>query len=168
MRHHLRYGLAALLLGSGLTSPVLAATWPTTDFIFENKNPSVSSVLDSFNPFTGFSDDQEAAVAELERHLSKVASYYQFMGFKAPPLQIVDGRKGGKAYRVYLYDYDDKDPIARAGPRPDGSTIRFDDNAAVLITPEGEPLGTRIFGPVGRELREKKYMKIVSLAPEVL
>mgnify|MGYP003712969693 CR=1 FL=1 len=49
-----------------------------------------------------------------------------------------------------------------------GSPIRFDDNAAVLLTPQGEPQGTRIFGPVGRELREKKYMKIVSLAPEVL
>ncbi len=52
--------------------------------------------------------------------------------------------------------------------RKDGSYIRFDDNAAVLITPQGEPRGTRIFGPVGRELREKRYMKIVSLAPEVL
>ncbi len=52
--------------------------------------------------------------------------------------------------------------------RRDGSYIRFDDNAAVLLTPQGEPQGTRIFGPVGRELREKRYMKIVSLAPEVL
>jgi large subunit ribosomal protein L14 len=52
--------------------------------------------------------------------------------------------------------------------RRDGSYIRFDDNAAVLINPQGEPRGTRIFGPVGRELREKRYMKIVSLAPEVL
>jgi large subunit ribosomal protein L14 len=52
--------------------------------------------------------------------------------------------------------------------RKDGSYIRFDDNAAVLISPQGEPRGTRIFGPVGRELREKRYMKIVSLAPEVL
>ena len=52
--------------------------------------------------------------------------------------------------------------------RRDGTYIRFDDNAAVLLTPQGEPFGTRIFGPVGRELREKRYMKIVSLAPEVL
>ena len=53
--------------------------------------------------------------------------------------------------------------------RKDGSYIRFDDNAAVLISKEsGEPRGTRIFGPVGRELREKQFMKIVSLAPEVL
>ncbi|MEX0855978.1 MAG: 50S ribosomal protein L14 [Gemmatimonadota bacterium] len=52
--------------------------------------------------------------------------------------------------------------------RKDGSYIRFDDNAAVLITDTGEPRGTRIFGPVGRELRDKRYMKIVSLAPEVL
>ncbi|MCA9736163.1 MAG: 50S ribosomal protein L14 [Gemmatimonadetes bacterium] len=52
--------------------------------------------------------------------------------------------------------------------RKDGSYIRFDDNAAVLINQNGEPRGTRIFGPVGRELREKRYMKIVSLAPEVL
>ena len=52
--------------------------------------------------------------------------------------------------------------------RPDGSTIRFDNNAAVLINNSGEPIGTRIFGPVTRELRAKAYMKIVSLAPEVI
>lgn len=52
--------------------------------------------------------------------------------------------------------------------RQDGSAIRFDSNAAVLINPQGEPIGTRIFGPVTRELRAKKYMKIISLAPEVL
>jgi large subunit ribosomal protein L14 len=52
--------------------------------------------------------------------------------------------------------------------RPDGSTIRFDDNAAVLLNPQNQPRGTRIFGPVARELRERNFMKIVSLAPEVL
>ncbi len=52
--------------------------------------------------------------------------------------------------------------------RPDGSAIRFDRNAAVLINKQGEPIGTRIFGPVARELRARKFMKIVSLAPEVL
>ena len=52
--------------------------------------------------------------------------------------------------------------------RPDGSYIRFDDNAAVIINDDKQPVGTRIFGPVARELREKDYMKIVSLAPEVL
>jgi len=52
--------------------------------------------------------------------------------------------------------------------RPDGSYIRFDGNSAVLINPQGEPIGTRIFGPVARELRGKQFMKIVSLAPEVL
>lgn len=52
--------------------------------------------------------------------------------------------------------------------RPDGSYIRFDENAAVIITDAMQPRGTRIFGPVGRELRDKKFMKIISLAPEVL
>jgi large subunit ribosomal protein L14 len=52
--------------------------------------------------------------------------------------------------------------------RPDGSFIRFDDNSAVLINNQREPLGTRIFGPVARELRAKRFMKIVSLAPEVI
>jgi len=52
--------------------------------------------------------------------------------------------------------------------RPDGSYIRFDENAAVILKNDGDPRGTRIFGPVGRELREKKFMKIISLAPEVL
>ena len=52
--------------------------------------------------------------------------------------------------------------------RKDGSFIRFDENAAVLLTAQGEPRGTRIFGPVARELRDRNYMKIISLAPEVL
>jgi large subunit ribosomal protein L14 len=52
--------------------------------------------------------------------------------------------------------------------RDDGSSIRFDGNAAVLINPQGEPIGTRIFGPVTRELRGRKFMKIISLAPEVI
>ncbi|WBU37688.1 50S ribosomal protein L14 [Homoserinibacter sp. YIM 151385] len=52
--------------------------------------------------------------------------------------------------------------------RPDGSYIKFDENAAVILKGDGDPRGTRIFGPVGRELRDKKFMKIVSLAPEVI
>ena len=52
--------------------------------------------------------------------------------------------------------------------RADGSYIRFDDNAAVLLNPQSEPRGTRVFGPVARELRDKKFMKIISLAPEVI
>ena len=52
--------------------------------------------------------------------------------------------------------------------RPDGSVIRFDRNAAVLVNDQNEPIGTRVFGPVARELRERKFMKIISLAPEVL
>ena len=52
--------------------------------------------------------------------------------------------------------------------RPDGSYIKFDENAAVILKSDGEPRGTRIFGPVGRELRDKKFMNIVSLAPEVI
>lgn len=52
--------------------------------------------------------------------------------------------------------------------RPDGSMIRFDDNSAVILNTSGEPVGTRIFGPVARELRAKRFMKIISLAPEVL
>ena len=56
----------------------------------------------------------------------------------------------------------------REQSRPDGSYIKFDENSAVLINKDNEPIGTRIFGPVARELRGKKYMKIISLAPEVL
>ncbi|HEY8741333.1 MAG TPA: 50S ribosomal protein L14 [Candidatus Dormibacteraeota bacterium] len=58
--------------------------------------------------------------------------------------------------------------VSKEYRRRDGSTIRFDENAAVIINAQGNPRGTRIFGPVARELREKNYMKIVSLAPEVL
>ena len=58
--------------------------------------------------------------------------------------------------------------IRKDTTRADGSVIRFDSNAAVLINEIGEPVGTRVFGPVARELRDKRYMKIVSLAPEVI
>ena len=57
---------------------------------------------------------------------------------------------------------------AKETRRPDGSYIRFDNNSAVVIDAQGEPVGTRIFGPVARELRAKRFMKIISLAPEVL
>ncbi|UCF57809.1 MAG: 50S ribosomal protein L14 [Deltaproteobacteria bacterium] len=57
---------------------------------------------------------------------------------------------------------------AKEIPRADGSYIKFDDNSAVLINQQNEPIGTRIFGPVARELRAKRFMKIISLAPEVL
>jgi large subunit ribosomal protein L14 len=58
--------------------------------------------------------------------------------------------------------------VSKEFHRADGSNIRFDENAAVLITPQNNPRGTRIFGPVARELRERNFMKIVSLAPEVI
>jgi len=58
--------------------------------------------------------------------------------------------------------------VSKEKRRPDGSYIRFDDNACVIINEQRNPRGTRIFGPVGRELRDRKFMKIVSLAPEVL
>ncbi|OGI02712.1 MAG: 50S ribosomal protein L14 [Candidatus Melainabacteria bacterium GWF2_37_15] len=58
--------------------------------------------------------------------------------------------------------------VSSTKKRPDGTSIRFDDNAAVIINKEGNPLGTRVFGPVARELRDKGYMKIISLAPEVI
>ncbi|HEY8884229.1 MAG TPA: uL14 family ribosomal protein, partial [Chloroflexota bacterium] len=57
---------------------------------------------------------------------------------------------------------------AKEHARPDGSYIRFDDNAAVILTDKNNPKGTRIFGPVARELRDRDFMKIISLAPEVL
>ena len=65
---------------------------------------------------------------------------------------------------VFLYEYSAKKEIRRK----DGTYIRFDENAAVLINSQQEPKGTRVFGPVARELREKKFMKILSLAPEVI
>ena len=70
-------------------------------------------------------------------------------------------KKGETAKAVVVRVKDDT-------PRPDGSFIRFDRNAAVLVNDQGEPIGTRVFGPVARELRERRFMKIISLAPEVL
>ena len=70
--------------------------------------------------------------------------------------------KKGKVVRAVIVR------CAKETRRRDGSYIRFDENAAVLINEAGEPVGTRVFGPVARELRDKKFMKIISLAPEVL
>lgn len=70
--------------------------------------------------------------------------------------------KKGEVYRAIIVR------TKKQYTRPDGSKIAFDTNAAVLINKQGEPIGTRIFGPVPRELRAKNYMKIISLAPEVL
>ena len=70
-------------------------------------------------------------------------------------------KKGDKAKAVIVR-------TSQACPRPDGSYIKFDTNSAVLVNPQMEPIGTRIFGPVARELRGKKFMKIISLASEVL
>ena len=81
------------------------------------------------------------------------------------PVVVVAGKDKGKQGEVV------KAVVVRVAKeyrRPDGSNIRFDDNAAVLINNQNNPRGTRIFGPVARELRERNFMKIVSLAPEVL
>jgi large subunit ribosomal protein L14 len=78
---------------------------------------------------------------------------------KATPEAVV---KKGEVVRAVIVR------VARQYRRPDGSYIRFDDNAAVVLSDENNPKGTRIFGPVARELREKNFTKIISLAPEVL
>ncbi len=70
--------------------------------------------------------------------------------------------KKGEVYRAVIVR------TAKEIPRSDGSYIRFDNNSAVLLNPQQEPIGTRIFGPVARELRAKNFMKIISLAPEVI
>jgi len=75
-----------------------------------------------------------------------------------PHMQVKDGEK------VLAVVVRVRNPVRRK----DGSYVKFDDNAAVVITKDGNPRGTRVFGPVARELREKNYMKIISLAPEVI
>ncbi len=80
---------------------------------------------------------------------------------------VKEANPGGTAKKGNVYDA----VIVRTRKevrRKDGTYIRFDENAAVLIKEDGSPIGTRVFGPVARELREKSYMKIVSLAPEVI
>lgn len=79
-------------------------------------------------------------------------------------------RPAGRARKVKKGEVVQAVVVRTAAPvyRKDGSVIRFDDNAAVIINKQGEPLGTRVFGPVTRELRYKNMMKIISLAPEVL
>jgi large subunit ribosomal protein L14 len=82
-------------------------------------------------------------------------------------VSVIDAIPRGKVKKGEVYDA----VVVRTAHgvrRPDGSLIRFDGNAAVLLTPKLEPIGTRIFGPVTRELRNQQFMKIISLAPEVL
>ena len=74
---------------------------------------------------------------------------------------VANGKKGDVVKAVIVRTVKER-------RRPDGSYIKFDENAAVILKPDGDPRGTRIFGPVGRELRDKRFMKIISLAPEVL
>ena len=84
--------------------------------------------------------------------------------------RFIDGTRRGwpRVYRAGRLTWAVIVRTVKERRRPDGSYIRFDENAAVLIKADGEPRGTRIFGPVGRELRDKRFMKIISLAPEVL
>lgn len=145
----LKWGLLLCALGGGLATPALAAPWPTTVFEFENKNPSGNTLLNALDPFSGYSDAQKPAVAKLEKYLSAVALDYQSMGFKAPPLPVDTGRGGAKVYRVHLYDYDDDDPIARAGMRPDGSTRLHVDLSRAIEN--GKPV-KRVFEDLAHEL----------------
>ena len=88
---------------------------------------------------------------------------------KAAPAQPRRGHQQGQWTGLRARYFDEVVPaLQKEFGRPDGSYIRFDENAAVLINNQGNPRGTRIFGPVARELRDRNYMKIVSLAPEVL
>ena len=89
---------------------------------------------------------------------------------KGDNVMVIAGKDKGKAGKVKKGDVV-KAVIVRTHfgiQRPDGSSIKFDDNAAVIIDNQKQPQGTRIFGPIARELRDKDYMKIISLAPEVL
>ena len=98
---------------------------------------------------TGFDSEHEPIVAELEKYLQKVAIEYQSMGFRAPPLALVEGRNGGKAYRVHLVDYEDSSSLAQAAPREDGpSILRIDLSRAVV---NGKPT-QRLYEDLPHEL----------------
>lgn len=96
-----------------------------------------------------------------KRHYASIGDVILASVREATPDAHVGAKKGSKVRAVVVRTH-------KEVGREDGSYIRFDDNAAVLINDSGEPIGTRIFGPVGRELRHKRFMRIVSLAPEVM
>jgi large subunit ribosomal protein L14 len=96
-----------------------------------------------------------------KRHYASIGDIIIASVREASPDAHVNAKKGARVRAVVVRTH-------KEVGREDGSYIRFDDNAAVIINDAGEPIGTRIFGPVGRELRRKKFMKIVSLAPEVM
>ena len=90
---------------------------------------------------------------------------------KGDTVKVIAGKDNGKEGKVLAVNAKDNTVVVRSvkgARRKDGSYIKFDENAAVIIKDDKTPRGTRIFGPVARELREKQFMKIVSLAPEVL
>jgi large subunit ribosomal protein L14 len=95
------------------------------------------------------------------RSVNTLAWATSSLPLSARPCLILKVKKGDVVKAVIVR-------TAKALGRPDGSYIRFDDNSGVVINNQKEPVGTRIFGPVARELRAKKFMKIISLAPEVL
>jgi len=102
------------------------------------------------------------AITPLGGHVGSVASIGDIISASVKEADPDSKIEKGKVVRAVIVR------TRKEVRRKDGSYIRFDDNAAVIIDKSGEPLGTRVFGPVGRELREKKFMKIISLAPEVL
>ncbi len=115
------------------------------------------------------SDNTGAKIALIIRVLGGTGKRYALLGDSviitiksAIPVSSISDIKKGKIYKAVIIRTKSK------MKRKDGSYISFDDNACVLINPSGEIIGTRVFGPVARELREKKYMKIISLAQEVL
>jgi hypothetical protein len=118
-----------------IAAPVVSAqtnSWPTTEFVIVNHDPN-SAIPGSLNPFSGFSDEEEKVIAEYEQYLTKVARDYQSMGFKAPPLPMTKGREGGDAYRVNMFDYNDKDPTAMAGYFPDDSIALWIDFSRAIV-----------------------------------
>ncbi len=144
--------IARFILGClgvfAMIQPAYAEKWPTTEFVFEKTDP-YSSVPSFLNPFSGFSSAEKKVIADYEAYLSEVAVYYEKLGFKAPPLERTKGRKGGNAYRVYFFDYDDDDPIARASYSENGRiTLQVDYSRAIV---KGKPVD-RTYEDLAHEL----------------
>lgn len=122
----------AWIAALALAFPAQAETWPTTEFVFENTDPD-AIIPASLNPFSGFDEDEKPIIADYEAYLTRVAQYYESLGFRSPPLPLTEGRNGGRAYRVYAFDFKQKETTARAGFGGVGKVdLRFDISRAIV------------------------------------
>ncbi len=136
----------------------------TTEYTISNIGDMLKELITNVNKLAANDDTDFTEVEETEEETPEM----EMMEYKNDFYQMSVGSLRAIMNHSQAILAALENPSVKENRRPDGSYIRFDENAAVIIKDDGEPRGTRIFGPVARELRDKRFMRIISLAPEVL